>query len=102
MMTMMGKFPHGKEAHCNGLPGVVVEPLSLEVFEERLGLWSWIGAPPTVNVTGIREPKAKLPRAPRVLSVNQLQHFWPSCCDFKQEPLKYEQKRPRLFCVVGT
>lgn len=49
MMTMMGKFPHGKEAHCNGLPSVVVEPLSLEVFEERLGLWSWIGAPPTVT-----------------------------------------------------
>lgn len=49
MMTTVGKFPHGKGRHCNGLPSKVVEPLSPEVFKERLDLWSWIEASPTVK-----------------------------------------------------
>lgn len=42
MMTTMGAFPHGKSRHCNGLPSVVVEPPSLEVFRGKLDL-SFLG-----------------------------------------------------------
>lgn len=97
----MGKFPHEKDKHCKGLPSVV-EP-SLEVFRGRLDLWSWIEASPRMKChRNEGNQGSSFPKPLGFYLLTNCSISGQSCCGFKWELLKYEQKRPRLFSVVGV